>query len=416
LRFAWDFGDNTPVWEVDGCLSVTNEYTKGGWYPVTLVVSNMVDHQSVTVAHSRLLLHLAPPILYVASTNAANKAAPYESWETAASIIQEAVAEAVDGCEIFVAAGYYPLTWNIYVDKALRIHGQTGDPGDVVLRRAADNIPPLLWLHNKDAWVDGMTFHGGWINFVWNDRTGANVFIDTFGGTVSNCVLRNACLDYGDPGSAVNMSTQCALVTHCVITNNSTHSRPIWGVRDRSILYIEEGRLENCLVAGNTYTTESDNPVIADMAVMEVRSGKVRNCTFVNNKFSPRGLVYLPWGSTVENCIFAGNVERDTLDPSPICSGFAGVESCFNMCTTDGASALNNTCNTGTADSIFKEYLARDYHLKLGSPAVNQGPRNPNPATLPAVDLDGNPRLFGGRVDNGCYELQIAGGTLLIVK
>jgi len=34
----------------------------------------------------------------------------------------------------------------------------------------------------------------------------------------------------------------------------------------------------------------------------------------------------------------------------------------------------------------------------------------------PAVDLDGKPRIFGDRMDNGCYELPFLPGTLFIIK
>jgi len=43
-----------------------------------------------------------------------------------------------------------------------------------------------------------------------------------------------------------------------------------------------------------------------------------------------------------------------------------------------------------------------DYHLLEGSPAIETGVVMP--WMTGATDLDGNPRITGGKVDMGCYE------------
>ncbi|MBW8039347.1 MAG: hypothetical protein FVQ85_05055 [Planctomycetes bacterium] len=68
-----------------------------------------------------------------------------------------------------------------------------------------------------------------------------------------------------------------------------------------------------------------------------------------------------------------------------------------------------------SADDIQQHYLSglngqayppvRDYHLLPGSPCINAG--DPNYVPEPnETDLDGNPRVIGGRIDMGAYELQ----------
>ena len=59
--------------------------------------------------------------------------------------------------------------------------------------------------------------------------------------------------------------------------------------------------------------------------------------------------------------------------------------------------------NNLDADPQFVAPASGDYHLQKGSPCLDAG--TTAAPSLPAVDLDGNPRTVGGTVDLGCYEL-----------
>ena len=54
-------------------------------------------------------------------------------------------------------------------------------------------------------------------------------------------------------------------------------------------------------------------------------------------------------------------------------------------------------------DPDFAAAANGNYHLASGSPCISAG--SPNAPSLPSTDLDGNPRVVGGMVDMGCYEL-----------
>lgn len=58
------------------------------------------------------------------------------------------------------------------------------------------------------------------------------------------------------------------------------------------------------------------------------------------------------------------------------------------------------------ADPLFVSASARNYHLAGTSPALNRGV-NLGALLIGLVDLDGAPRIQGGRIDLGCYELPL---------
>jgi len=49
-------------------------------------------------------------------------------------------------------------------------------------------------------------------------------------------------------------------------------------------------------------------------------------------------------------------------------------------------------------------YALQNYRLKSTSPCINAGIEDVTGLGLPNVDLDGNARIYGGRIDLGAYE------------
>ena len=411
LLFTWDFGDHKPATVVAGRPIVTNDFETGGFYPVTLTVSNLVNHQTVVVAHSRGQLRLVPPVIHVVAGNPLADE-PYDTKDNAAPSLRVALDYTVEGCEILVWEGVHSVG-ALYVDKRLTLRGATGNPGDVVLRRAAPDVA-LLTLNHAEARVEGLTLDSFLSN---NNYPGRNLHIDGFGGTVSNCVLRNGGLISGGFGSAALLTTGNAVLSHCVVSNNYVHSNVSgWAYRDISVLRMDGGRVENCLFTGNRVTGEFTN----DTSIVEMPGGILRNCTFAGNLTTQRGILHITGGgAVVENCVIAGNVPRDAgRDPAPFVTGHSAAAVQLNTCTVDRTRpAPNPSCNHGEPGDIYKDYWAGDYRLKAGSPAVNRGARfSPQEAAAAGVDLDGLPRVVGGRLDNGCYEYQSVVGTLFMIR
>lgn len=61
-------------------------------------------------------------------------------------------------------------------------------------------------------------------------------------------------------------------------------------------------------------------------------------------------------------------------------------------------------------DPLFVDAL--EFRLQDGSPCIDAGTNLPWMAT--AFDLDGNARMYGGRVDMGCYGLIPEPGSVLL--
>lgn len=91
----------------------------------------------------------------------------------------------------------------------------------------------------------------------------------------------------------------------------------------------------------------------------------------------------------------------------------------FSLIEGSGGSGSGWVPDTGTdgggnldANPLFVDVLAGNVRLGTGSPAVDSG--DDTAPNLPATDLDGNPRIIGGAVDMGAYELEVATAVSLL--
>ena len=80
-------------------------------------------------------------------------------------------------------------------------------------------------------------------------------------------------------------------------------------------------------------------------------------------------------------------------------------------CVTDDVAPINETCSTGTTNTMFLDYAKGD--LRPNTALRNKGGAIQG-VTFPSVDLAGTPRLTGSRLDVGCYEGKGAGFFLFL--
>ncbi len=223
--------------------------------------------------------------------------------------------------------------------------------------------------------------------------------------TIKNCIIsNNGAVEYCGGGGVYCMSANGSTVLNCTFTGNlSDWGGAIWchGV-DAMII-------KNCVFSENSAL----DPFQGGGAVnLSYSNASIINCTFNRNSTSAKGRTILCEHSNVnlDNSIIWAD---STVDGNEIVLEWSSILD-VNYCNIKGGqSAIYNnldrpsTINWGPGnidiDPCFADPDVNDYHLLLDSPCINTG--DPNYVPEPnETDLDGLPRVIGGRIDMGAYE------------
>ena len=398
LRYSWDFDGDGDVDRVTDAPVVTNRYPTAGSVTVALTVADETSGRTITVVRPDYL-YLVPRTMHFAAT-APNSGFPYDTWENAATNLQTAVDAAIDGVEIICASGTYALDTTVSLDKGISIRGQTGHPDDVVFTRGT--ATRLFYLNHARAVLSGLRLTG-----VYRQANvpGQALFVDTVGGTASNCALAGASLtcevNTSQSTGLIYLNSADALMTHCFVTNNAgaISAKAITQSDMTMCVTVDKGaRVENCLFADNVDAADRTTNMKFPCAVWVV-NGKLANCTIVRNTGFDVGGIMQKAGRTV-NSVVAGNVanaENGDADAPIATQGY------FAACVVGGDPA-----------ALFANPSRCRWVPRVGSILVNSG-------TLvglapPSLDLAGNPRVVRKAIDIGCYECQSGARTLLILR
>jgi hypothetical protein len=228
-------------------------------------------------------------------------------------------------------------------------------------------------------------------------------------------------------GAGAWLNSDNALLTHCVITNNSASGSgyqstasggvPIYG---GIFVHVERGTVANCLIANNH---DSGGTGVAGQekqawscGVTLRTSGRLVNCTVVTNEARYTAGVYLYQNSYATNVVVAGCVNRCTWyngGETPIFTeiGFKGTLANVSHCASDGGEGLDATCVAGTAAEFFRDMAGRDYRPAANSPLVNKGATYDG---IAAIDLLGKKRVQGRAPDIGAYESAPSGFSIYV--
>ena len=265
-------------------------------------------------------------------------------WEKAFTQIQTAVAKS-DATEIIVTNGTYaPISRTD--NKALAIRSVNGAK-HTIIDGGNTNRCALLGTVNTDR------------NTVLTGFTLMN------GNVPSSATI-------GYEGAAVGYGT----LNNCILTNNTA------GRAGGAAFY---STLNNCTLIGNTANSQGGGGACG---------GILNNCTVVGNKAGTGGGVSNgAYGDPIlNNCIVWGNFHL-TSGATNNYAGGTFRNSCSTFTTLDNG-------NTN-APPLFMDAENGDYRLHPDSPCIDAGSRS---YTNSVVDLAGNPRVSGGKVDMGAYE------------
>ena len=220
----------------------------------------------------------------------------------AVAAAKAAYQETKNAQEIVLGDGVYKTTAELMLDFPVAIRGGSGDPTKVTVEAQAvknTQVYRVFTLNHSEARVESVTVTGGRLtrygdsNF-YNYGAGIRIaapFSDTQrdhskignGGTVTNCIITgNHAPDRYCGAAAVILWSSQAVVTHCVITNNTcTRQLDGWYPKRGATVQVCSGLMSNCLIAHNSVTAPDLNPSGAPAdksAIVGLEGGALENC------------------------------------------------------------------------------------------------------------------------------------------
>lgn len=312
------------------------------------------------------------------------------SWAEAKKTIQEAIAAAVNGDEIWAKQGTYPLATTVTVNKQVKVYGGFSGSETILTQRNWGRRPTILdglnartcvIMSSKAARLDG--FH----------------------------VTKGASVGGISVGSGASSSTlaEATFITNCAIYNNGGSV----GVQLNGFV----GVVSNSLIYHNTG---------GGIALLNSAWPAIVNCTIYGNTSSSSdggaGISHFMDSYTyVRNCIIWGNTAAGGSVSVQQVYKYGGSSS-YQYCDVQGG--ISGTGNINS-DPLFVKKESYNLHLRAGSPCIDAGTNTPTSfngwAVLPATDYDGNPRMVDGnndkvaKVDIGAYEYVTNRGVPLLL-
>jgi hypothetical protein len=358
---AWDFGDGVIV---SNRPYASHTWTVPGDYVVALRAYN--DSQPGG-AEATVAVHVPAQLTHYVAADGTNPVAPFISWPTAATNIQDAVDAAAAGDEILVADGLYAtggravganvLANRVAVTKVLALRSVNG--------------PKYTFIQGAKAPSGGNG--DGAVRCVYL-ANGASLS----GFTLTNGATRTAGDFEGESvGGGVWSESTSAVLSNCVVAGNS-------GVYGGGAY---RGTLYNCLVSSNTVS----GAVYGGGGAYQ---STLYNCTLTGNSASSSG---------------GGGVAGGTLYNSIVYYNTALFDENYRNST------LNYCCTTPTPTNgvgnapLFEGIASGNLQLQSNSPCINAGN---NAYVAGSKDFDGKPRVVRGTVDIGAYEFQGSGSVI----
>jgi len=358
----WDFGDGSGT--DNQPLFASHGWAATGSYPVVLTTYN--DSNPGGVSATVTVSVVTQPVHYVSRDNS-NPVAPYSSWNTAATNIQNAVdAATVPGALVLVTNGIYQtgaqivfgtMSNRLAVTRPAIVRSVNGPAVTVIQGRQVpdtingDSAVRCVYL-TSGAVLAGFTLAGGATrnDGDWNrEQSGGGLWCASASVVVSNCVLAGNSAAGAGGGSYGGTLYNCTLLTNSAATGGGVY----------------QGTLDHCLLLTNSAAGYGGGTA----------GGLLSHCTLTGNAADYGGGAS---DATLNDCLLASNSAFD--------NGGGATDSTLMNCSLSGNSAYwGGGANSSTLQSSV---LSNNTAVLNGGGAIS--------STLDQCTLSGNSGSYGG--------------------
>ncbi len=373
------YDDNSVIEATDGTYTVTDyvdsatyasKNTAYGWQP-----DRVVDTETWTATFDADSNSIYMDYSYDTSASTGSAATVYvnddaadggdgSSWENAYNDLQDALAAATSGSQIWVAAGTYKPTDGtdreaaFVMKEGVEIYGGFDGAADDELsdQDSANNVTVLsgdigiqdddtdnsyhVLFGASDGMIDGFTIQDGRADGVWFNSRGGGLLCYENSPTVQNCIFENNYAVEGGAIAAYNYSAPT--ITNCVITSNTAERAG--GVLFRTGPDTQE---TGARISGTTFTGNSASDRGGAVYIDYGAWPGFTNCTFDSNiAIGNGGAVYVDNNSSqlaiietwFDTCVFQNNASQKRGGAFAVYEGTVHLSS---------STVTNNSAETG---------------------------------------------------------------------
>lgn len=304
------------------------------------------------------------------SLDSTNPVAPYSSWSTAATGIQQAVSVAASGDTVLVTNGTYAIRSTINITSVVTLASVNG--------AAVTIIDGLYTTRCVSVTRSNVTLTGFTIKNGKTIGSGGGVRFTGAGGVLSDCTVVSNRTTSGQGGG---IDAWQATVRRCYIAHNQSGG-------NGGGMFMDDGTAEYNLVTHNL-AGDSGGGIYGQSTL------KIAHCTVALNVATNMGggIALYSYGCVVNSIV--------TSNQAPLGQNWdfdARTGGWTNTCTHPAAPGADNFSDA----PLFQDPAAGDYSLKPGSPCINAAAAG----ATNAIDLEGNPAVVHGIRDVGAIEFQ----------